>query len=274
MQKYNNNSPLFRHGFSLIELAVVLAIMALVAGGVIVGGDMIESANLRKIPVQATQYSSAILSFNKKYNAYPGDMPDAVQIWGNAEDDTFVGNCTNPESDVSTTSITATCNGNGDGTIARAAGDLYETFRAWQHLKNADMLDGRYTGIAGSGGVQQVLGGENSPEGVLDRSAYDITYIPTTIPAGYFTGLDYSHSLHFGEEQTGNNFAREPILSAANAYEIDKKIDDSLPATGKIVTFNNTIDSTCASTDVSTTAIYQRINNSGEDCAFIFITGF
>lgn len=265
-----------QQGFTLLELAVVLVIIATLAAAVTVGEGMLSRSKLRDIVVRANEYASIIQQFQQKYSAFPGDMTNATAIWGRADGGAPVtSNCAAPATNVSTTAARATCNGNGDGTIARTAATYYELFRAWQHLKNADMVAGNFTGAQGALGNQHVVSDSNAPPGYIKNSAYDIVYLEDgAIPASYFSGPRYQHVIHFGLEQSTNNFARLPVISAADMYTLDQKLDDGKPASGVLLTFTNTAQNTCASTDVAATADYFRQNNSGMNCALIFITGF
>jgi prepilin-type N-terminal cleavage/methylation domain-containing protein len=263
-------------GFSLLEMSIVLLIIALVVGGLSVGSSMMASTTIRNIAIRAFEYSSAIDTFKQKYQALPGDMPNATQIWGRADDGVPISsNCALPESDISTASPQATCNGDGDRTIGRIAAQTYEVFRAWQQLKNAGIITGTYTGIAGADGVSQELVGQNIPAGEDDGGGYSINYVnDSALPAAYFSGASYGHVIFYGTEVYGNNFARGAAISASNSYNLDKKIDDAVPATGKLRVFNNTTQPNCATTNVATTAVYQRDNEGSLDCTLLFLTGY
>lgn len=64
-------------GFSLVELAIVLAIIGLLIGGVLKGQELLESARLKSVLTQVNQYRLAISTFYEKYNALPGDFNQA-----------------------------------------------------------------------------------------------------------------------------------------------------------------------------------------------------
>lgn len=85
-------------GFTLIEMSIVLVIIALIAGGILVGQDLIKSAGNRAFISQLEQYDTAVNTFKTKYNCLPGDC---------AEGETFFGICT----------PLGTCHGNGNGMI-------------------------------------------------------------------------------------------------------------------------------------------------------------
>jgi type II secretory pathway pseudopilin PulG len=262
--------------FSLIEMSIVLLIIALVVGGFGVGKSMMDNSQIRNISTRAFEYASAMNAFQQKYSALPGDMPNATQIWGRADGGVPISsNCASPATNTSTTSPQATCNGNGDRTIGRVAAQTYEVFRAWQHLKNAGIIKGTYTGISGSAGASQELVGQNIPAGEDDGGGYSVNYVDdNALPATYFAGASYGHVFFYGTQVSGNNFARGAAVSAWNTYNLDVKIDDGKPATGTLRVFKNTTQSNCATTNVATTAVYQRENEGSLDCTLLFLTGY
>ena len=69
------NQPMsYRVGFTLIEVSIVLVIIGLLAGGVLVGRDLIEAAKIRQQITQIEQFKAAVNTFRAKYNALPGDL--------------------------------------------------------------------------------------------------------------------------------------------------------------------------------------------------------
>lgn len=73
-------------GFTLVEVAIVLLIIGLLVGGVFSGREMIKNAQLRALRGQIEQIEIALNAFRGKYNALPGDMPNATQFWADAVD--------------------------------------------------------------------------------------------------------------------------------------------------------------------------------------------
>lgn len=66
-----------QHGFTLVELAIVLVIIGLIIGGVLVGRSMIDQAGVTATIAQIQRYKTGVAAFQLKYdNALPGDMPD------------------------------------------------------------------------------------------------------------------------------------------------------------------------------------------------------
>ncbi len=84
-----------RNGFTLVELSIVLVIIGLLAGGVLVGKDLIKAAEIRSVIKEVDEYNSAVTTFRLKYNGLAGDMTysDASAFFAlPAECSTYSGN--------------------------------------------------------------------------------------------------------------------------------------------------------------------------------------
>ncbi|TAE34269.1 MAG: prepilin-type N-terminal cleavage/methylation domain-containing protein [Alphaproteobacteria bacterium] len=263
-----------QHGFSLFEAAVVLAIIGILITGVMAGRDLLTASKHRNIATKAYEYVDAVEKFHDKFQALPGDMPHATRIWGRADGHASVDQqCASPA--LNNSNPQGTCNGDGDGSIARHASPLtvYEMFRAWQQLSLGGYIQGNFTGIAGASGWFHAQAGSNIPASDVRASGYDLVYLDeSSLTSRHFTGINYNHVLHFGRNQTGNNLAHGVTIPVVEARNIDKKFDDAMPGMGKIVAFT---DTSCVTTPVASSADYIR-NDQKEvrHCALIFITGF
>jgi prepilin-type N-terminal cleavage/methylation domain-containing protein len=140
-------------GYTLLELSVVIAVLGIVGGGIFVAQALVRASYLNRILSEYDTYIKAYNEFHEKFLAYPGDMNNAVTMWG-----LDPNGCVWPNTN--TVQKTATCNGNGDGKIgdSDASGNLsnsLEWFRAWQHMGNARFIPDRFTGVPGAGGVAE-----------------------------------------------------------------------------------------------------------------------
>jgi len=134
-------------GFTLVELAIVLVIIALVLGGVLKGQEMVAQAKIKNVISDFSGVSAAYYGYQDRYRAMPGDDPTAALRWPGA------------------------AQGNGNGQVegkynSRTATD--ESRLWWAHLRRAGFVAGEGTRqpfnvLAGLIGVQS--GDAGSPVG-------------------------------------------------------------------------------------------------------------
>lgn len=197
--------------FSLIELASVVMVIALLISGISVAYSMIKQADLRSIITEANAFMDAIDLFEQKYKSLPGDYPYASVQWGTTCDST-PGNC----------------NGNGNGVIEYNYATLTrnEGLRAWQHMALAGMISGNYTGVTDMAGGTYI--GVNAPRAQYQNKGWsilsDTPYNPPNSPGQY---------LNIGGPRLGFP-PDDSILPTIDAYSIDNKIDDGYPRNGLV----------------------------------------
>jgi prepilin-type N-terminal cleavage/methylation domain-containing protein len=216
-----------KHGFSLVELSIVLVILGLLTGGILAGQSLIRAAELRSVSTEFDRYMAATQTFRDKYFALPGDMNNAQKFWGSAA--VCPGDHTNP----STTATT--CNGNGDGTIVNA-GTSNEPFRYWQHLANAGLIEGTYIGVSGNAtGSNSAIPGTNIPRSKINNAGWTAYYrVPTFAGSTEeYAGPNGNLYQFGGTRSTGISI--EPVLKPEEAWNIDTKADDGMPGRGKII---------------------------------------
>jgi hypothetical protein len=248
-----------------------LVILGLLTGGILAGQSLIRASELRNLTSQASQLNTALLSFRDKYFYLPGDMPNAVRFWtaqtGNINDG-YVASCT-----ALTTPATglATCNGNGNGQIA-TAGNIaggYEAFRAWQHLANAGLLEGSYSGVSASTTVRNSDIGSNIPATRLSSVGIFLRYIgPVSANANTYDG-DYNHTLQFGQEEAASGLTVVPFLKPFETWNMDTKLDDGRPGQGKFRTYKPAHTPDCA-----LDADNYSLATNDKTCWFNIILGF
>jgi prepilin-type N-terminal cleavage/methylation domain-containing protein len=65
-------------GFTLIEIATVMVIIGLLAGGsVMLGNNLIQSSHAKEVIAMTTDLSIAVKLFKDRFHYFPGDLPDA-----------------------------------------------------------------------------------------------------------------------------------------------------------------------------------------------------
>lgn len=230
--------------FTLLELSIVIVIIALLIGGILSGNALIAAAELRSVSADAQSYINAIGTFRSQYRYLPGDMPTATKYWS------------------------TTTPGNGDGVIT---GD--ERFYSWHQLSLAGLTDATYTGAT------NFTIGTTVPGSRFGLAGFSLFYdAAPTSPPFYYAG-NYGNTLAFGMTATSTTIPPlNPALTATEAYNIDKKVDDGKPGTGKWIALSMTDfgeTNTCSTSTNNTdyTGEY-KLTRSTIVCAFLIPTGY
>ena len=249
-------------GFSLVELSIVLVILGLLTGGILAGQNLIRAAELRSVSTQLQSIQTSIYTFRDKYFALPGDMRNATNFWGIAAGSTgddatcYAASTTNG----------TTCNGDGNGRI-----DLIsEGFRAWQHLANAGLIEGSYTGVTGSGSSVDVIGGENAPKAKMGNTSFTIKYFTDYSDTNWYdVEEDWGTIIHFGNDYgVGGHSNQGDALTPEEVWNIDTKMDDGKPGQGKVYVFDWT-NCTLSANALDRTADYD-LQETGVVCSLMF----
>ena len=248
-QNHNISALQAVHAFTLIEIAIVLLIIGSSVGSVLVGKDIIRSSELRKLTTDFQHYQQAVVIFENKYRSLPGDMKTATFHWGSVG-----GNGSNHDCMIIASHDEKTCNGNSDGAIGlgrlpsgmsrkEAIRHQSETTRFWQHLGNADLISGNYTGksfatLFGSA-FMPIPKENNSPNSGISDTYWMTQHAGnSTGSTVHFANTDNSHYLYLVSSDTDPSFILVPdhakILTPLEAFNIDDKIDNGLPNQGRV----------------------------------------
>ena len=254
------------NGFSLVELSIVLVILGLLVGGILSGKSLIRAAELRNIASERSKYLTATQSFRDKYFALPGDMTNASQFWGLAG----AVNCN------ITQTISLTCNGDGNGKVEFSTPpDSYEMFRFWQHLSNAKLIEGQYCGVWGCT-LPSVAGANPLPKSKIATAVWvaiytdDITGTVAAASAVKFNGT-YGNTLALALSAFGSG----SVLTNEELWNLDSKIDDGKPGSGKMRVQSGTLSACTDAVDSTNgaTANY-KLSAAGNNCMPIFTNEF
>ena len=237
-------------GFTLIELSIVMIIIALIIGGVLVGQNLIRSAELNSFIKDIQKFDSAVKGFQAQYNQLPGDMDRAYDYW-DSECATEAG----------------FCNGDGNGYIV-----LLESPRAWKHLSLA-----KYINDAIAVRNDEILCvTEDLPQTAISNTAslftVDNRYGPNPSLYNYGETPDAASStvtpgqMMLFEKQRGECSIQEGFLTSEQLYLIDSKIDDGLAYSGKVLNSQNVEGCSTSASDGEDNGEYDLANSGNNLC--------
>jgi prepilin-type N-terminal cleavage/methylation domain-containing protein len=279
--------------FTLIELSIVLVIIGLIVGGVLVGQDLIKAAQARKIISEKDAIDAAVYTFKGKYDALPGDMPNATTYWGSA------GNaCNQYYNGAGFVSGGPTCNGNGDGNIdwAKLTAGTYtgesasqEVMWFWHHLYNAKLINLAYPTRLGAQVDTSTIGdaaipGQTIPLSNSGLGAWEAVYWNNVVLTEAFGNCNFGDSgfmgncwgqpnvLEFAGDAAGWGFGgTTAALTPAMAYNIDLKIDDGHPDAGSV---RGSATNGFACTVTNAGVVSYNITTASPQCSPAFLMGW
>jgi len=261
-----------KKAFSLIELSIVLVILGLLTGGILAGQSLIRAAELRAVNAEYSRYITAAQTFRDKYFAIPGDMNSATRFWGRAAS---TADCVTRSS--AAVATPGACDGDGNGLLnnASAASQSGEEFQVWKQLALAGLIEGSYTGLAGSAGLGQVVPATNAPKSKLGNAGWFAAQSGTVgTSLMYYT--NYNNYLGVGAP-SATSYSYGAVLKPEEAWNIDTKFDDGKPAYGNVIAmyWNNACSApdSGAVANTNLNASY-RLSDSSAQCSLIFRNAF
>jgi len=245
-------------GFTLIEMSIVLVIIGLIVGGIVVGQDLIHTAEVKKQIKQIQDVETQITTFRTKYNCLPGDCLNATDFFGTTDSGGH-----------------PIVNGDGDGnilaTVAYVApeclsGAIYGSEVSQVFLQLTDASLGNYS----VNGTSKVVV-QGFPATVLrPRMGMLVTCTGgTLVPATFRQGNSIvlgvgscdspeavSDRIHYRIETTSDYqgpISTDRAMPVADMKAIDEKIDDGNPTGGKFGVLSGCVAGTSSYTPAATT---------------------
>lgn len=237
-------------GFTLVELAIVLTIIGLLIGGILKGQQLIANARVTAQIAQAQAVTAAVTSFSDQYQALPGDMLAATAA-------TRIPNCVG---------LCAASAGDGNGVIFSAPGNSTwaggtgganagalavsgEVAGAWAMLANANLV----TGVNTNANATATFG-SGLPLAKINN--FPGLEIATASNDGYIYIAILKTVAAAPADAPGSN-----AMSAGQAAQIDRKMDDGNPTTGSVI--GQGFITNCATAGTG----YIEASVTGNDCA-------
>jgi prepilin-type N-terminal cleavage/methylation domain-containing protein len=155
-------------GFTLVETAIVLVIIGLLLAAVLQGQELIRGTRIRSLIAEQEAVSAAILGFQDRFRALPGDYRDATTNIRNAG-----------------------ANGNGNGVI-EDTGVVPEYILVWTHLAASGFLSAGFAVTSGTSAPNP----ENTPTNAFGgylQVIYDANW-------GYSGNATKRHNIKTGDQ--------------------------------------------------------------------------
>lgn len=208
-------------GFTLIETAIVIAIVALVLGSIFIGKDVIKAALLRATIHDIGQLNRAVSTFRAKYAGLPGDLAPARAV---AFDFPAEGEGRNGRA--------GRGDGNGriEGCTANATALGCETALFWVDLSAADLIPPRLSTYTASSAF---VANATTPSRVADYLPKQKLRDTVFLHAYPHRGQNYFF-LGSATAVTDGMLALDNGATSEEAYALDTKFDDSQPTHGDV----------------------------------------
>ncbi len=219
------HSSSLTRGFTLIEIAVVLVIVGLIAAGVFVGKRLIAAAEARALLTRLDQTDAALATFRTKYKYLPGDIPGRLATgYGLPAKGT---------------------SGNGDGIIGSTTETTFYLTQAWEdeiayvfpQLSTENLIPGGpYSEDFASGNaLMKTFGSDNKIMVVGSPTLTDLSgFLPNF--AKFPVKNYYVVANIMASRTNSNNKGFFPSVNAETGFALDTKRDDGMPLTGTVRT--------------------------------------
>ena len=186
--------PAYSRGLTLVDVAIALVAIGLLIGGLARGQELIQNARVRDFMARQDAVEQAVLAFQDRFQALPGDYAQASANIGCGP-----GGC---------------LNGNGNGRVEPGTdGAIHEDILAWQHLSAVGFLRESYQMLDPSVSVATPENNPSSVYGGYLQIAFDSAWGATTT--------------------SGHNIKTGNYVPAVVLAEVDRRIDDGLPGAGR-----------------------------------------
>jgi prepilin-type N-terminal cleavage/methylation domain-containing protein len=189
-------------GFTLVELSIVLVVIGLIISSVLVGQEIIRTAELRNTITQYTNFNAAVVTFRNRYGGLAGDVTN----------------------DFGWTNGNASGDADADNDLLAASTLLSgENVFFWHQLgsSNAALISGQYSG-ATAGPTATTL----------------LSFVPLSRAGGAWGVFSDSGTNYYILGVTGGgsagDYSTTGSLSPIDARNIDEKVDDARPGRGLV----------------------------------------
>jgi prepilin-type N-terminal cleavage/methylation domain-containing protein len=209
-----------KRGFSLLELAVALAVMGLLVSAVLGAQSLRETAALRGVVAEVERARVGIYHFYDQYGSMPGDLANATSFWPSP-----------------THTVT---NGNNNGRIDNSG--TPEFYATWEQLVLAGLMpgpaDGSAAGIfSGTGSIPEI--NVNVPRSnYFHNVGISVDWLTSPPRSPVIVG-NYIVVGTKDPVDNASSFLTGGAFTGLQAAEIDEKIDNRLPEFESVLSANS-----------------------------------
>ncbi len=207
--------------FSLLELAIILIITAILIAGLTRSKSIIDQAKAKAFLVEISKLRAFVSEFQAAYNlALPGDINNATSYFIKCQSED--------------------CNGNGNGYIGYSdfENNVEEAYIFWKHLEFAGLLDQVLSGTTNYSAPYANLNNMYNSK-AFDGAVY-FPHFPFEIEPGQFYSTHIKNNNIFTLARPNHEtiVPSGRVLSPSIAFNIDVKVDDGKPRAGRIKAYN------------------------------------
>ena len=186
----------------------MLVIIGLLVAGVMLGQELIRQSQYREHIVGMDKIRLAVKTFRLKFDGYPGDLRNATSFG------------------------LGTHNGDGNG---YADGPGQEGRMFWEHLAAAGLIEGSYSG---NWTANAVVGVDVPRSGLKSNLGWWNYHYSTSGYGGYYGHIPIGNYILVGSSG-GYYPSYSDSFNGSELQQIDLKVDDGLPLTGRVLTWNH-----------------------------------
>ncbi len=239
MDNSPSHPPSSKTPFRFMHLLIALVLLGGITVFFTLGKDIKHTSDTHAIIYDLNSYFEALILFEEKYNALPGDYPFAITTWPNA----------------------ANKNGNNNGLIEY--GDSLEYVHAWQQLSLSGFVRKSY--IADFRGDHPQIG-INIPEASMGNAGWQLE------SENFYERGNVNYLMLATQE---GDFLDGGAITVKQAIEIENKMfdDGTTASNGHIIFINDFSDKHAKCVDIAPDATPPakfNINDPTARCVLIF----
>ncbi len=226
-----DNNKQSAHGFTLVELSIVLVLIGLITGAVVGGQALVRSATIVSVGSELKSFTAAFNTFELQYDAIPGDFDQASDYW-------------------------STTSGDGNRLIVWNS----ESNFVWEHLRLSEILPRKI----------KDGGGERYRDSPHMEGAFYYGVLGDLYGSGDPRD-SYVNAVTLGFRPLGDNGAvNHGVMTPTELRTLDKKIDDGVGDKGNVTGSDSPPPNEDDTETCAASGVYDVANDDSKSCRVIY----